>query len=207
MWVKGRDISGNPGESVPMGSAGRSADLSNMRVLILNEPMYPSELAAELRALGAEPDLVYIQPDHRMSLAGLGLTATGGGGAEGGAGNEVQDTNGPTASSVKISPTQRVLAVVIDTGVDTGHEIFEGRLHEAAPKTPTDSLSYSHGTHVSATAIDTAKGAGAEVELLPIRVIGNGFAYTSDVIAAIGWASSLGARIINLSMVRSEERV
>ncbi|MDR1298832.1 MAG: S8 family serine peptidase, partial [Oscillospiraceae bacterium] len=98
-----------------------------------------------------------------------------------------------------------VVVAVIDTGFDTGHEVFDGYLHEMAEDTPTDLLSYAHGTHVGGIIAQTARSVDAEIKLLPIRVFENGTAYTSDVIAAIEYAISCGAQIINCSFGSPEE--
>ena len=43
--------------------------LENMELLILAEPMKPSEFASELKNMGAEADIEYIMPDVKLQLA------------------------------------------------------------------------------------------------------------------------------------------
>ena len=188
---------------------------TSMQVLILSEAKLPSEFAAELRALGADADIEYIQPDFKLSLDSISLDLVGGT-SEAESSLEVfidEDDNErdfPTATVLGLTdttidaiideiPAVPVTVAVIDTGIDTGHEIFEGYLHEDAPDTPTNNLSYSHGSHVSGIIVQTAQETNASIKLLPIKVFTGGNAYTSDIIAAIEYAMALGAQIINCS--------
>lgn len=50
-----------------------TADLSNYEVLILDEPVWPSEFADTLDSLGVASDIEYIQPDFELSFASLSL--------------------------------------------------------------------------------------------------------------------------------------
>ena len=175
------------GERAPVSIPPANGTPEGMELLTLSEPMKPSELAAALKGLGAESDIKYIQPDFQLQLAGSGFGESGGGGASPGS------TNGQGA------PTREVVVSVIDTGIDSGHEIFEGYLHSAAPNNPTGSLSYAHGTHVSGTIVDVAKQTGANIKILPVRVFDNGGAFTSDIIAAIYYSAAMGAELINCS--------
>ena len=201
----------------------RSKAAQNTKLLILSEPMLPSEFAAEIKAAGADKYVEYILPDFRLSLGSLSLSAgeneetdepeEAKKAAEEPSSEEEAETTGGEESANPVEPeslepeedegstvfTQQVTVAVIDTGVDTDHEIFNGYLHENAPDTGTNSLSYAHGTHVSGIIVNTAIETGADIKILPIKIFENGGAYTSDIIAAIAYAESCGAQIINCS--------
>lgn len=187
----------------------------NVQLIVLNEKKSPSEFAEELKALGADKDIEYIQPDFELSLDSLGLEVIDGGTVRIDKeelkkpekelvppSEEPEEAETPEIADeidVTVEAGRQVLVAVIDTGFDTGHEVFEGYLHADTPDTETDLLSYAHGTHVGGIIVDTVKDTGADVKLLPIKVFDNGNAYTSDIIAAIEYASASGAQIINCS--------
>ena len=180
------------GERAPVHTRGSNGALENMELLVLPSPMLPSELVAELKALGAANDIAYLQPDFKLQLSssGTGEEHGGSGGGEGAAGTIMP---GPAS--------REVVVAVIDSGIDTSHEAFVGYLHSAAPATPTSDTSRIHGTHISGVIADVAKQTGADIKILPIRVFGDEGvgAYTSDIIAAIYYSASFNAEVINCS--------
>ena len=217
---------------------------SPWKVLILREEMLPSEFAAELQALGADRDILYIQPDYALTLDGLELELVDGEGAEAldemdepsqatapepeepaaaPDPEETGETKVPEQTELPEEPEIReeleeleeleepeegrepIVIAVIDTGMDTGHNLFNGYLYGAAVQTATDSLSYAHGTHVAGIILQAAKEQGVEIQILPIRVFQDGVAYTSDIIAAIQYAEACGAKIINCSFGSIQE--
>ena len=100
-----------------------------------------------------------------------------------------------------------VIVAVIDTGVDVFHEalcdyVTDGWNFPAGTAdiyevgNPLDS---AHGTHISGIISESAGMAGADIRILPLKVFQDGFAYTSDIIAAIEYASAAGASVINCS--------
>lgn len=193
---------------------------SDMQVIVLSEKMLPSEFADELKSLGADDDIEYIQPDFILTLDTVELELIEGAKKiednekfeednnletetppEDG-GEEIDELEEPVdepEESEEASEPQTVIVAVIDTAIDVSHEIFEGYLHEDAMGLETDNLAYAHGTHVAGTIVNAAKAAGADVKILPINVFENGNAYTSDIIAAIEYATAMGADIINCS--------
>ena len=93
-----------------------------------------------------------------------------------------------------------VYVAVLDTGIDTDHQWFNGRIaydygrNFTSSKSSTsyefeDSLSQGHGTHVSGIIVDlTLKN----VQIIPIKVIGdNGYGYTSGIIAGMEYVNGL----------------
>ena len=105
-----------------------------------------------------------------------------------------------------------VKVAVIDTGIDLAHPIFQGHLAPTAEwkdfvdgdATPQEDASgnangkaYGHGTAVAGIVIQIAP----RVTILPIRVLKkNGDGNTSDIVAAVSYAVSKGAQVINMSL-------
>ena len=173
--------------------------LDNTEVVFLKDPIIPADFAAKLRTLGAEADLVYIQPDFVLQLGSIDedynddidLPE-----------NSDREQSGKlnkefvVGGQAELTTPRQVTVAVIDTGIDTGHEAFADYLHESSPDTPSGSMSFAHGTHITGSIIDVAKSTGADVKVLPVAVFSNGGAFTSDIISAIYYAESLGADII-----------
>ena len=100
-----------------------------------------------------------------------------------------------------------VKVAVIDTGIDLLHPAFAGRLAPAnewkdfvdGDNYPQEVAgdAYGHGTGVAGVILQVAPHA----TILPLRVLGgDGLGDTDDVAAAIDWAFSRGANVINLSL-------
>jgi len=83
-----------------------------------------------------------------------------------------------------------VHAYVIDSGLDTSHTDFTGRVGEGF-SAPGDGLrdDVGHGTHVSGTIGGTTFGVAKQVVLHPVRVLVNGSGSDSDVIAGVDWVT------------------
>ena len=103
---------------------------------------------------------------------------------------------------------QGIKVAVIDTGLDTAHPMFIGRLAPAAewkdfvdgdnnPQEANSGSGRGHGTGVAGIILQVAPKA----TILPIRVLaGNGGGLTANVVAGINHAVNMGAQIINLSV-------
>ena len=111
------------------------------------------------------------------------------------------------ASLYKISSQQFLVQVIIDNGMDASHPALADYAVSGwnfpagndAVYDPSYPMDYAHGTHVAGIIADTAGQTGANVSIMPLRVFDNGTAYTSDIIAAIEYAASAGAQIVNCS--------
>ncbi|MDP8224108.1 MAG: S8 family serine peptidase [Candidatus Lernaella stagnicola] len=109
-----------------------------------------------------------------------------------------------------------VIVAVIDTGyvlsglTDGAIHVMQGYDFGDNDDDPNDSQ--GHGTHVTNTIAHHtnngygAAGAAPEVTILPCKVFADGAegARDSDIAAAIDWATSQGAHVINLSLGGSE---
>ncbi|MBE7076236.1 MAG: hypothetical protein E7375_04165 [Clostridiales bacterium] len=104
-----------------------------------------------------------------------------------------------------------VVVVVLDSGINTSHELFQGRiLHQYAKNYTLESsntqYSYEdlneHGSHVSGIIADATY---SNVKILPLKVLDQkGDGWTSMIISAIEYVeklpSSLNVRLMNMSL-------
>jgi len=180
---------------------------SSVSLLVLDEKVLPSELAQTLKTLGAGSDIEYIQPDFLLRLGSLDFEN-----------NEVEDEITPITNMIldyagdSVSSKEPVLVAVIDTGVDISHEALAERMAEGWNFPDNNDIvydesnqnDYAHGTHIAGIIAETARQSGTNIKIMPLRVFNNGLAYTSDIIAAVEFANSAGAKIINCSFGSTE---
>jgi thermitase len=100
-----------------------------------------------------------------------------------------------------------IKVAVIDTGIDLAHPLFQGHLApssqwkdyvggDANPQEVSGGSSYGHGTAVAGIILQVAP----QTTILPIRVLrSDGSGNTADIVSAISYAVSMGARVINIS--------
>jgi subtilisin family serine protease len=106
-----------------------------------------------------------------------------------------------------------VKVAVLDTGIDTGHPDFAGRLPAHQLRDFSDSPQgvmdlHSHGTHCagivagpSASQSGTRYGVAPGVYLLVGKVLGdNGRGYDDQILSGITWAAEQGAQILSMSL-------
>jgi thermitase len=107
-----------------------------------------------------------------------------------------------------------VKVAIIDTGVDLQHPMFQGALVAASDMwdfvgndpVPQDegvlgTGGFGHGTNVAGIVLQIAPAA----KIMPLRVLGSdGSGDVTHLAAAIDWAVSRGARVINLSLGSDE---
>lgn len=103
-----------------------------------------------------------------------------------------------------------VKVAVLDTGIDTDLEIFEGRILSGGQnycssnpdRLPEDD--HGHGTMVSDIIVENTSD---NVQILPMKVMDkNGEGYDSHIVAAIAYAMDYGVDIINMSIGGNAEK-
>lgn len=103
-----------------------------------------------------------------------------------------------------------VKAAVLDTGVDTGHPDLAGCLEATASFVPGASVEdgHGHGTHCIGTMAGPAKpenapryGVAGDARVLAAKVLNDsGTGTDGQILAAMEWAVSQGARVISMSL-------
>ena len=102
------------------------------------------------------------------------------------------------------------VVAILDSGVDLGHPDLAGKLVAGYDFVDSDSNPMDlngHGTHVAGiAAASTNNGVGVagmdwNARIMPVRVLNTeGGGFSSDITDGINWATSQGAKILNLSL-------
>lgn len=103
-----------------------------------------------------------------------------------------------------------VKIAVLDTGVDTDHPDFAGRIEATESFVPGETVEdgHGHGTHCIGTAAGPANprqgpryGVAPEAQILAGKVLSNaGSGSDGQILAGMAWAVSRGARVISMSL-------
>lgn len=159
---------------------------SLIEVIALDEAVYSDDFISSFRAdMGGS--IEYIQNDIKMEPSAM-LTKL--------EEDLIPAKPGRPGSSDKI-------VAVIDTGVDVTHPALASRVTAGYDFVNDTNNVYNeglgseqdHGTHISGIIANTAENA----QIMPLKVFENGLAYTSDIIAAIEYAETNGASVVNCS--------
>src|SRR2546426_3710263 len=146
----------------------------------------------KINSLKNDPSVISVDPD--LEVKALDLNA---------------DTQ-IGANQVWISATgQGIPVAILDTGVDTTHPEFAGRIalcHSEITNTDTCEDTNGHGTHVAGIAgaagiNPSAKGVAPAVSLFSDQVLdATGSGSISVIIAGIDYATAHGAKVISMSL-------
>lgn len=106
-----------------------------------------------------------------------------------------------------ISNGQGVRIYIVDTGVNSSHQAFAGRI-ASGYSAINDGRGFEdcngHGTHVAGTAAGNTVGVAQQAVIVPVRVLNcDGNAYVSDILAGLDWIMKThpgGPAVINLSL-------
>jgi len=188
-----------------------------MQLLTLPEKANPSEYANELRQKGLSQHIEYIQPDLVLEFASFDLDYEEIQGAcaadsadreeagenRGGPGEAGGEPNWPEANGLPVASNEVVVAL-IDTGVQASHPLISGRVTggwnfvddnddvcgESNP------MAAFHATHICGIIANNSPGS---VKIMPLKVFGPNGAFTSDILKALAYAESNGAKVANMS--------
>jgi subtilisin family serine protease len=178
----------------------------------------PGDRAAALRALRADPDVEWAEPNRPRHIAAEPL-----GGLLWGLGNTGQsvwwqrgtpdaDIDAPEAWS--LGRGAGVTVAIVDTGADATHPELAGKLVPGWDFVDDDADPQDgngHGTHVAATVAAAQNGAGIvgvapAARIMPLRVLDeNGQGSSADVAAAFAFAAARGVRVVNASLGSEHE--
>lgn len=103
-----------------------------------------------------------------------------------------------------------ITVAIVDTGIDTDHPDFAGRITFTQDFTGSGTAQdgNGHGTHVASTVAGSGAASGGKyvgvapaASLMAARVLASdGSGRMSDVMAGVEWAAQNGAHVINLSL-------
>ncbi|MFI6097189.1 S8 family peptidase [Lentzea sp. NPDC051213] len=99
-----------------------------------------------------------------------------------------------------------VRAYVLDTGIRTTHQEFQGRASHGFDFVNDDPIAddcNGHGTHVAGTIAGRTFGVAKQARVIGVKVLGcNGFAVADSVVAGIDWITENGVRpaVVNMSL-------
>ncbi|MEW6730631.1 MAG: S8 family serine peptidase [Acidobacteriota bacterium] len=183
-----------------------SAKNNNYEELIMTMPREIGVLSVERNVILASPMSALRQPQNfpgdEANVLGLDATAY---------------QSQPLISFLQLSNVYSmckgsgVKVAVIDTGIDPFHPVITGHIaaggfdfvdFDSVPYDEPGGISYGHGTFIAGLILLVAP----EVRILPLRVLApNGVGDAFGVAAAIFYAATQGAKVINLSLGTDEK--
>jgi len=148
------------------------------------------------------PAVDYVEQDQTVSVAVTGAESLATWGLD-----RIDQADRPLDTLYHYNATGRnVTAFIIDTGINSVHTDFTGRILDGFTTIPDGNGTedcMGHGTHVSGTIGGTTWGVAKQVWLVPVRVLDcTGSGSVSDVIAGLDYVANSGIRpaVANLSL-------
>lgn len=187
---------------------GRSlGDIEDLGVQIYSVPAH--QLSKTLETLQANPDIEYAEPSYRVKAFDLPSRDEG-------APNDSLYAQQYAPQTVQAPQAWRttkgagMVIAVLDTGLDTAHPEFAGRVVEgfnALTRKSDVKDDHGHGTHcagVAAAAVNNGQGMAGiapDAKIMPIKVLAaDGAGSDAYVAQGISWALKHGADVISLSL-------
>lgn len=156
--------------------------------------------ARQARQVAADPAVWYVQPDLVHHASGTQANPPSYGL------DRIDQKRRPLDSSYTYGTTaSNVHAYIIDTGIRTTHQDFEGRAtsgFDAVDGGAADDC-HGHGTHVAGTVGGAKYGVAKGVQLVAVRVLDcQGSGTSAQVIAGIDWvtANAIKPAVANMSL-------
>jgi subtilisin family serine protease len=203
-------VTGAAPSDAPVFSAAPGGAIEGSYMVILNEGADPRSVAAvagvnpryvysaavngfagrlnagQLNALQHNPNVRYIEQDGIATASTTQSNATWGL-------DRIDARSGLSGTFTYNNTGLGVNAYIIDSGIDTGHSEFTGRISPATFDAFTDGNDdcNGHGTHVAGTVGGTTYGVAKNVTLIRVRVLDcGGSGSWSGVVAGIDWVVS-----------------
>ncbi|HEX8210794.1 MAG TPA: S8 family serine peptidase [Longimicrobium sp.] len=203
-------VTGATPSDAPVLSAASGGAIEGSYMVILNEGADPRSVAAvagvnpryvysaavngfagtlntgQLNALQHNPNVRYIEQDGIATASTTQSNATWGL-------DRIDARSGLSGTFTYNNTGLGVNAYIIDTGIDTGHSEFTGRISPSSFDAFTDGNDdcNGHGTHVAGTVGGSTYGVAKNVTLIRVRVLDcGGSGSWSGVVAGIDWVVS-----------------